>query len=70
MARYDTSKTSPDFEPPPRRLGSGVWLAAVIVIAFVILGVFIWADAGGQSSTPTAQRPAPVTTGSPPAGAR
>ncbi len=66
MPRYDTSQTSPDFEPPPRRLGSGVWLGAVIVIALVILGVFVWGGIGGQSSR-TAQQPPATTTGSAPA---
>jgi hypothetical protein len=68
MSRYDTSQTSPDFEPPPRRLGSGVWLGAIIVIALVILGVFIWgaAGTGGSSPSPSEQHattPAPTTTG-------
>jgi hypothetical protein len=66
MPHYDTSQTSPDFEPPPPRLGSGIWLSGIIVIALVILGVFLWGGLGGQSST-TAQQPAPTTTGSPPA---
>jgi hypothetical protein len=66
MPRYDTSQTSPDFEPPPRRLGSGVWLGAVIVIALVILGVFVWGGIGEQSSTTAQQTPA-TTTGSSPA---
>ena len=65
MKRYDTSQTSPDFEPPPRRLGSGIWLGGIVVIALVILGVFIWGGSGGQTA-PTAQNPAPATTGSGP----
>jgi len=71
MPRYDTSQTSPDFEPPPRRgLGSGIWLGAIIVIALVILGVFVWGGIGGSSSPQTAQQPAATTTGSGPAGAK
>jgi hypothetical protein len=49
MPHYDTSQTSPDFEPPPRRLGSGIWLGAIIVIALVILAVFVWGGLGGSS---------------------
>jgi len=70
MPRYDTSRTSPDFEPPPRRLGSGIWLGAIVVIALVILGVFVWGSIGGSSSSQTAQQPAATTTGSSPAGAK
>jgi hypothetical protein len=70
MPHYDTSQTSPDFEPPPRRLGSGIWLGAIIVIALVILAVFVWGGIGGSSSSETAQQPAPTTTGSGPAGAK
>jgi ABC-type transporter Mla subunit MlaD len=67
MTRYDTSQTSPDFEPPPRRLGSGIWLGAVIVIALVVLGVFVWGNVGGQSSSGAAQQTPATTTGSAPA---
>jgi hypothetical protein len=70
MPHYDTSQTSPDFEPPPPRLGSGIWLGAIIVIALVILAVFVWGGIGGSSSSETAQQPAPTTTGSGPAGAK
>lgn len=67
MTRYDTSQTSPDFEPPPRRLGSGVWLGAIVVIALVILGVFVWGGMSSQTSS-TAHQPAGATTGSGPNG--
>jgi hypothetical protein len=48
MTRYDTSKTSPDFSPPPRGLGRWTWLVGIVVIAAVILGVFLWNGLGGQ----------------------
>jgi hypothetical protein len=69
MTRYDTSRTSPDFEPPPRRFGSGIWIGAVIVIALVILGVFVWGGSGNSSNS-TAQQSAPATTGSAQTNAR
>jgi len=40
--RYDPSKTHPAYSPPPRRLGTGFWLGAIIIIAAVILGLFLW----------------------------
>jgi hypothetical protein len=70
MTRYDTSRTSPDFEPPPRRLGSGIWIGAIIVIALVILGVFVWGGSGGSSNSTAQQKPAATTTGSTPTGGR
>jgi hypothetical protein len=62
MTRYDTSKTSPDYSPPPRGLGTWTWIAGIIVIAAVILGVFLWNGLGGrqtasQSTTPAAPVP-------------
>jgi hypothetical protein len=48
-------------------LGSGIWLGAVIVIALVILGVFVWGNVGGQSSSGAAQQTPATTTGSAPA---
>jgi hypothetical protein len=70
MTRYDTSRTSPDFEPPPRGLGSGIWIGAVVVIALVILGVFVWGATGGSPNPTAEQQPAATTTGATPTGAR
>lgn len=63
MTRYDTSKTSPDYSPPPRGLGTWTWIAGIIVIAAVILGVFLWNNLGGQQTLPQSTTPtAPVPT--------
>ena len=59
MPHYDTSKTHPAYSPPPRRLGTGIWLGAVVVIAAVILGVFLWTGLGSGTGTPSAQPPPP-----------
>lgn len=58
MTRYDTSKTSPDFSPPPPGLGSWTWFAGIVVAAAVILGLFLWNGLGGQPSASTQSGPA------------
>ena len=65
MPHYDPSKTHPAYSPPPRRLGTGIWLAGIVVVAAVILGVFLWSGVGPGSNAPVAQTPAPAgaTTG-------
>ncbi len=63
MKRYDTSKTSPDYEPPPGKLGTGIWLGAVVVCAAVFLGVFLWQGLGSESSAPIVQQSPAATTG-------
>jgi hypothetical protein len=55
MPHYDTSKTHPAYSPPPRRLGTGIWIGAIVVIAAVILGVFLWTGLGSGTNSPTAQ---------------
>jgi hypothetical protein len=64
MPQYDTSQTSPGFEPPARRgFGSGIWPGVVVVIALIILGVFVWGGTGSQTPSTAQQQPA-ATTGS------
>jgi hypothetical protein len=64
MPRYDTSQTSPGFEPPARRgFGSGIWIGAVVVIALIILGVFVWGGTGSRTPSTAQQQPA-TTAGS------
>jgi hypothetical protein len=68
MPHNDISKTSADFEPPPRGLNTGIWLGAVIVVAAVILGVFVWSFAAGSGATTQASHPqVSTTTGQAPA---
>jgi hypothetical protein len=64
MTRYDTSKTSPDYSPPPRGLGGWTWIVGIAVAAAVILGLFLWNGLGTQpsASTQSATGAAPAPT--------
>ena len=67
MARYETSKPSSDFSPPPRGLGTWTSIAAIDLAAPIILGLFVRNDLG---SSPTTSTPLATATTPGPTAAR